>query len=82
MEEDVGVAEIIIDEIDLGEWTVAEVKRALKKKQNGKSVGIDSVTPELIKADISLSVEKMRETLYRLWEEKKLAIRLVKGIDL
>ncbi|VDI14331.1 Hypothetical predicted protein [Mytilus galloprovincialis] len=38
-EEDVGMAEIIIEEIDLGEWTVAEVKRALKKTQKWESAG-------------------------------------------
>ncbi|CAG2211422.1 unnamed protein product [Mytilus edulis] len=80
--QDVGMAEIIIEEIDLGEWTVAEVKRALKKTQNGKSAGIDSVTPELIKADIDLTAEKMAEIFNSLWEEEKLAIRLEKGIDL
>ncbi|XP_076101199.1 uncharacterized protein LOC143070989 [Mytilus galloprovincialis] len=69
-EEDVDMAEIIIEEIDLGEWTVAEVKRALKKTQNGKSAGIDSVTPELIKADIDLTAEKMAEIFNSLWEEE------------
>ena len=64
------MAEIIIDEIDLGEWTVAEVKRALKKTQNGKSAGIDSVTPKLIKADIDLTAEKMAEIFNSLWEEE------------
>ncbi|CAG2257597.1 unnamed protein product [Mytilus edulis] len=39
-EEDIYLAEIIIHEIDLGECTVAEVKRAPKKTQNGNSAGI------------------------------------------
>ncbi|CAG2221659.1 unnamed protein product [Mytilus edulis] len=60
-ENDVDMAEIIIDEIDLGEWTKDEVKRALKKTQNMKSTGIDCVTPELIKVDIDFTAEKMAE---------------------
>ncbi|CAG2210748.1 unnamed protein product [Mytilus edulis] len=68
-EEDVDLPENIIDEIELGEWT-AEVKRALKKTQNGKSAGIDSVITGLIKADINLTTEKIAEIFNSLWEKE------------
>ncbi|CAC5367196.1 unnamed protein product [Mytilus coruscus] len=71
-EENVDLAKII-DEIELGKWTVVEVKRALKKTQNRKSAGIDSLTSELIKADTDLTAEKMTEIFNSLWEEEKMA---------
>ncbi|VDI82242.1 Hypothetical predicted protein [Mytilus galloprovincialis] len=69
-EEDVDLPENIIDEIELGELT-AEVKRALKKTQNGKSAGIDSVITGLIKADINLTTKKIAEIFNSLWEKEK-----------
>ncbi|CAG2243882.1 unnamed protein product [Mytilus edulis] len=56
--------------LEEGEWTIAEVKRTLKKKQNEKSTGIDSVTPKRLKTDIDVIAEKMAEIFNSYWRKK------------
>ena len=58
----------IIKEIAVNEPTLGGVKAAIKKKRlhNGKAPGIDSITAELLKADIEFSAEKIYQLMKKI----------------
>ena len=55
----------IIEEIAVSEPTLGEVKEATKGLKNGKAPGIDSIIVELLKADVEVSADKMRQLIDR-----------------
>ena len=48
-----------VKEIAVNEPTLREVKTAIKGLQNGNAQGMDSITAELLKADLEFSAEKI-----------------------
>ena len=57
----------IIEEISVGEPTLGEVKQAIKRLKNGKAPGTDSITAELLKANIEFSATKIHQLLGKVW---------------
>ena len=51
------------EDITITELTLGEVKKAIKRLQNGKAPGIDNITAELLKADIEFSTKKVHQLL-------------------
>ena len=58
----------IIEEIAVSEPTLGEVKEATKGLKNGKAPGIDSIIVELLKADVEVSADKMRQLMIKIWK--------------
>jgi len=56
----------MIEEIDTQEPTPGEVREVIKGLQNGKAPGIDSITAELLKADIEFSTKKVHQLLQKI----------------
>ena len=57
-----------LDERAVNEPTLGEVKATIKGLQNGKASGIDSITAELLKADIEFSSEKIYQFMKKIWQ--------------
>ncbi|XP_031549911.1 uncharacterized protein LOC116287377 [Actinia tenebrosa] len=45
----------VMEEIAVNEPTIGEVKEAVKKLKNGKALGIDNITAELLKTNVEFS---------------------------
>ena len=56
-----------LEETAVNKPNLGEVKAALKGLQNGKAPGIDSITAELLKADILFSSEKIYQLMKKIW---------------
>ncbi|PIK62384.1 endonuclease-reverse transcriptase [Apostichopus japonicus] len=67
-------------EIDLGVITRLEVHDALIKTSNGKSLGLDQVTAELLKADVNATVERLTDLFNIIWSEESTPKRWNKGL--
>ena len=52
-----------LDERAVNEPTLGEVKATIKGLQNGKGPGIDSITAELLKADMAFSAKKLHQLM-------------------
>ena len=61
-----------LEETALNKPNLGEVKAALKGLQNGKAPGIDSITAELLKADILFSSEKIYQLMKKIWLYEKI----------
>ena len=48
-----------------------EVRNTIKNLKNGKAPGIDSITAELLKADIDFSTGKVKTLLDKVWNKEK-----------
>ena len=70
----------MIEEIDTQEPTLGEVTEVIKGLQNGKSPGIDSITAELLKADIEFSTQKVHQLLQKIWQQEKIPMNWKKGL--
>ena len=62
----------IIEEISVSEPTLGEVKQTIKRLQNGKASGTDSITAELLKANIEFSATKIHQLLGKVWTFEKI----------
>lgn len=69
-----------IEEIAVNEPTLGEVKEAIKRLQNGKAPGINSITAELLKADLAFSAIKVHQLLGNIWANKKIPTSWKKGL--
>ena len=70
----------MIEEIDTQEPTPDEVREVIKGLQNGKAPGIDSITAELLKADIEFSTQKVHQLLQKIWQQEKIPMNWKKGL--
>ena len=61
-----------LEETAVNKPNLGEVKAALKGLQNGKALGIDSITAELLKADILFSSEKIYQLMKKIWLYEKI----------
>ena len=61
-----------LEETVVNKPNLGEVKAALKGLQNGKAPGIDSITAELLKADILFSSEKIYQLMKKIWLYEKI----------
>ena len=61
-----------LEETAVNKPNLGEVKAALKGLQNGKAPGIDSITAELLKADILFSSEKIYQLMKKIWLYEKI----------
>ena len=62
----------VIEEISISEPTLGEVKQAIKRLKNGKAPGTDSITAELLKANIEFSATKIHQLLGKVWTFEKI----------
>ena len=62
----------IIEEISVSEPTLAEVKQAIKRLKNEKAPETDSITAELLKANIEFSATKIHRLLGKVWTVEKI----------
>lgn len=60
-----------IEDIGTGDWTVDEVKSALKSVKSGKAAGIDEISPELLKADLDGTAGRLCAVYNSLWNEER-----------
>ena len=69
-----------IEEITTDEPTLGEVREAIKRLQNGKAPGIDTITAELLKADIEFSAKKVHQLLGKIWKHEQIPEKWKKGL--
>ena len=67
------------EDITITELTLGEVKKAIKRLQNGNAPGIDNITAELLKADIELT-KKVHQLLGKIWKHEKIPTNWKKGL--
>ncbi|PIK41764.1 endonuclease-reverse transcriptase [Apostichopus japonicus] len=69
-----------LETIDTTPVTKAEVKNAIKKLKNGKAGGVDLLTPELLKADIDTTANKLHSIICDIWDQEKIPKDWKKGL--
>lgn len=79
-EDDECTTDVAIHEITTNEATVDEVRAAIKKLQNRKSLGVDSITAELLKADVDFSTEKIHQLMCKVWKHEQIPKDWSKGL--
>ena len=57
-----------------------EIRNAIKQLKNGKPSGIDSITAELLKADIELATDKVKQLTDKIWEEERIPTKWKQGL--
>ena len=64
--------EIPESEIDVDAPTKAEICAALKEMKNGTAGGDDSLTVEILKANLETSVDVLYHLLHKVWEQEQI----------
>ena len=59
-------------EIAVDAPTRAEIYAALKEMNNGTAGGVDSLTIEILKADLETSLDVLHYFLHKLWKQEPL----------
>ena len=77
-EDDIGEAEI--EEISTEHVSEREVEDAVKKLKNGKAAGIDSITAELLKADVKYTSVKVKKLIDMIWRQETVPKNWKKGL--
>ncbi|XP_076105824.1 uncharacterized protein LOC143074160 [Mytilus galloprovincialis] len=67
-------------EIEMGPITDDEIKAAIKKLKNNKAPGVDGIPAEVLKSDINLNVNILRDLLNEIWEKEILPTQWKDGI--
>ena len=62
-----------INEVELEELTIEDVKKAMRNLKNNKATGTDGIHPELIKYIGNKLLKRIYELVRLLWEEKRIA---------
>ena len=57
----------VIEEIPLGPITIAEARSAITSMKAGKAPGVDCLTVELLKADITTTVNVLHDLFCEIW---------------
>ena len=69
-----------IDEITITSITQDEIKKALKMMKNGKASGKDSITAELLKADVEITSVVLEDLFQDIWENEIIPKNWTQGI--
>ena len=80
----------INEAIDTGYITKEEIRRAIGNMKNGKAAGIDSITVEMLKADVDETTNVLHMLFQKIWDQeeipddwsKSLIVKLPKKGDL
>ena len=57
--------------MDTGPVSKAEIKRAIKNLNNAKAPGEDTITEELLKADLESTTDRAKELIDTIWSLEK-----------
>ena len=69
----------IIDEIAINDLTIGKVKSAIQRMKNGKSLGVDSIKEELLKAGGDFSAGKIDQLMTNDWRKKSIPTKWKQG---
>jgi hypothetical protein len=47
--------------------TVVEIKKALKELRNGKTAGVDNISPEVMKVDLDITANMLHPLFEKIW---------------
>ena len=74
------ITEPPIIDINTSEPSYEEVRNAIRNLKSGKAPGIDSITAELLKADIEFSTRKVMNLLEKIWNKEEIPETWRKGL--
>ena len=74
------IVDEIIEEIKTSEPTIHEVRAAIMGLKSGKSSGIDSITAELLKADVEIATEKIHQLMCKVWKLEQIPTSWRRGL--
>jgi len=60
--------------------TQAEIRKALRHMRNGKSPGVDQISPEMLKTDEETTVEEMKYIFDLVWEKERTPVQWSQGL--
>ena len=72
--------ENLIEEINTGVIEREEIIKAMKKLKNGKSGGIDGITAEILKADMTTTVKYLEKLFKAIWNTETIPTEWNKGL--
>ena len=61
-----------IEEIEIGYITKGEIRKVVREMKNGKAAGIDSITVEMLKADVETTTDVLDELFQIIWDQQKI----------
>lgn len=67
-------------DIDIGEVSRDEIRKAILRLKNGKSPGLDAITAEMLKADIETSTTMFHELFRHIWTHDTIPNDWAKGL--
>ncbi|XP_063430487.1 uncharacterized protein LOC134712639 [Mytilus trossulus] len=67
-------------DIDIGEVSRDEIRKAILRLKNGKSPGLDAITAEMLKADIETSTTMFHELFKHIWRHDTIPNDWAKGL--
>ena len=67
-------------DIDTNPPNAEEVKRAIKALKDGKAPGIDEIYPEMLKADVQITVTLLTDILRDIWESEEAPLSWKTGL--
>ena len=67
-------------DIDIGEVSRDEIRKAILRLKNGKSPGLDAITAEMLKADIETSTTMFHELFRHIWRHDTIPNDWAKGL--
>ena len=60
-----------INEVEVEELTIEDVKKAMRNLKNNKAAGTDGIDPELIKYWGNRLLNRIYELVWQIWEEER-----------
>jgi len=69
-----------IADIDTGPVSKAEIRRPIKSLKNGKAPGEDTITAELLKADLKFTTDIAKELIDTIWSLEKVPCKWKRGL--
>ena len=66
--------------MDTGPVSKAEIKRAIKNLNNAKAPGEDTITEELLKADLESTTDRAKELIDTIWSLEKVPRKWKRGL--
>ena len=62
----------VLQEIKIDKPTRDEIRATVKRLQNKKSPGVDSITAELLKADVDFATERIHQLTCKVWRHEQI----------
>ena len=69
-----------IADIDTGPVSKAEIRRAIKSFKNGKALGEDMITAELLKSDLEFTTDRVKKLIDTIWSLEKVPLKWKRGL--